>query len=486
MKPHWIRLLLASVLVGLLLLSCSDDDKEQPEIIGSSGGGGSGGATGASAPEIISSGPGSSAGIAPLISSRFDTGGLTVMGSASATVPADRATVVIMLSGAPVGPGPMVTLAQRDRDAIIAAVQPLGIAAADVRFDSDTTYGPFPTVNINVPVGDVQSRGQSIVGAISAIRGAQSSGVRFGVSDCSAAMAPLRKQAFDAAAADAQSFATATGLTVGPATSIYQLPVTSGYGPPTSPCDPDAQLLKSPAGIQSLDANPTVNLDLNLSVTFALGGDAGSATRAPQLTATGSGEVRAKADEAYVLIATTLQGGGPFGPPLLQSRDRQEIIAEIRKLGVDEDDIQVESPGFGAPLLVSVEVEIGKLPQIGRDIAAAVQNVLGSAEQQGVRFTHSNCQAVLDEARKHAMADAKRQAESLAASAGVTLGSVVAVSDGTSPHFGPYPQGLITCSDDITRLVQLGPYSTQLATFDAPAEFTINAVTELSYSIETP
>ena len=486
MKLRRLVLLVALLSLSAISVACSKDKSEKPEIIESRGG--SGESAGGPAPEIITSSPGSTLLLtAPGVTSAGTTPpGLTVTRSASATVPADQAFIVVLLQITPTGPFPTVSLAQRDRDAILAAVQALGVNPDNVVFETSTLYGPFASVNVEVEVSQVKALSQSIVGAISSIRGSQSSGVRYALRDCTAALAPLRKQAFEAAASDAQAFAAAVSLTLGPVAAVSEVPSINAYGPVQDPCNPDSQLSKVPTGILSLDSRPEVKLDVNLSVTYALAGAGAQAPGMAELTAAGAGKVTAKANEAYVLIATSLQGGGPFGPPQLQTRDRDDLIAEIKKLGIKEDDIKIDSAGFGGPVLIYVEVDMKKLPQIGRDIANAVQDVIGSAEQQGVHFTHSNCEAVLEEARKQAVADARRQAESLARSAGVTLGNLLSINEGGNAALGPYAQPPNDCSEDFTQLFQLGPYAAAVVPFDSPAEFTVTSTLLVRYGITGP
>jgi hypothetical protein len=108
--------------VCLFPTACTKDDKDAPEIIESPGGSEASGSSGA-APEIIGRAAGSSTLLPPGVTAATSVSGLTVTGRASGTVPADRASIVVMLQGTPVGPVPVVSLSQRDRDAILAALQ---------------------------------------------------------------------------------------------------------------------------------------------------------------------------------------------------------------------------------------------------------------------------------------------------------------------------------------------------------------------------
>lgn len=85
----------------------------------------------------------------------------------------------------------------------------------------------------------------------------------------------------------------------------------------------------------------------------------------------------------------------------------------------------------------SVTVTVRDLATAGTLIDAALG--AGATSLDGLDFTVADPSAAEEEARKAAMADAKRRATTIAQAAGVTLGAVVAVSEGDRGGPTPYP-----------------------------------------------
>jgi uncharacterized protein YggE len=85
----------------------------------------------------------------------------------------------------------------------------------------------------------------------------------------------------------------------------------------------------------------------------------------------------------------------------------------------------------------SVSVTVRDLSLAGTLIDAALG--AGATSLDGLDFSIADPSAAEEEARKAAMADAKRRATTIAAAAGVTLGPVVGVSEGSGGGPAPYP-----------------------------------------------
>lgn len=130
-----------------------------------------------------------------------------------------------------------------------------------------------------------------------------------------------------------------------------------------------------------------------------------------------------------------------------------EVIQVLRDQGVEEDDIQTtnfavfpefdfsrdnerELRGFRVSNQVSASL---------RDVGAAGALIDAAAQAGGddvlindISFTIDDSQALLDEARELAVADARRKAEQIARLTGVDLGDVIAISE--SSRRAPAPQ----------------------------------------------
>jgi uncharacterized protein YggE len=319
------------------------------------------------------------------------------------------------------------------------------------------------------------------------VLGRAQSGVRFGLSDCGPALMPLRERALAKTREDAEAFAGLASLTLGPIIAASESRMSQFYGPygpaGPDPCNPEAAIPLAgpvPNSLLPFDAAPEVQLDLSMTVTYGLADVEG---RGVGLSATGVGSATARADEAYVIVAIE-QRYGPSGPEPLSRDQRDEVIEKLRDLDIDEDDIEIESPFFSGQMVVSVDVALDRLPDIGEEIVDAVEDVLGRSNVQGVVFSHTNCQAVLAEARKQAFGDASARAEALAGTAGVTLGGLLSIAD-SGPPPSPYGPQEMPCSEDLARRISLGgPYQGDVKPFDAEAVMTVSTTVSAVYAIE--
>jgi uncharacterized protein YggE len=87
-----------------------------------------------------------------------------------------------------------------------------------------------------------------------------------------------------------------------------------------------------------------------------------------------------------------------------------------------------------------VAVKVRKLDSLGQVLDEVVQQ--GANQVQGVSFSVAEPTPLLDDARRKAMADARRKAELYAKEAGVAVGRVLLIQEGT-PHLpGPILSGL--------------------------------------------
>ena len=118
------------------------------------------------------------------------------------------------------------------------------------------------------------------------------------------------------------------------------------------------------------------------------------------LTVTANGSVTVSADEAYVIVIPD-RFYGPEGPERLSHQDRDDVLQNLVDLGIGEDDIEFESGQEYDPEVISVEVQIADLPEIGDLILDAVEDVIRRSERSGVRFSVSgqSCDQALAAAR---------------------------------------------------------------------------------------
>lgn len=165
------------------------------------------------------------------------------------------------------------------------------------------------------------------------------------------------------------------------------------------------------------------------------------------LNVTGSARVEVQPDIAYITIGVQTENADAAEAVAENNRQSQAIIAALTAQGVEEKDIQTrgfnifpqdefdpEGKRIGTRFVVenTVSVTVRELDAIGELLSAAVE--AGANTIRGVQFDLTDKASVIAEARKQAVADAKAQAEELAAAAGVTLGEVQSLS-----YYNAYP-----------------------------------------------
>jgi uncharacterized protein YggE len=197
-----------------------------------------------------------------------------------------------------------------------------------------------------------------------------------------------------------------------------------------------------------------------LGLLLALGA-AGTASADDQpfrrtMTLTGTGEITARPDIAYIDTGVTTQALTAAKALEANTRAMNAIFKGLEAMKIDKDDIQtsqfsvnaiyaqppVRPDGTQEPAKVTgyqvsnqVSVTIRKLDGLGAALDELVQ--LGSNQIGGIRFGIDNPQPMQDAAREAAVADALRKAKLYAGAAGVALGPIVSISE--SGGYAPQP-----------------------------------------------
>jgi uncharacterized protein len=174
------------------------------------------------------------------------------------------------------------------------------------------------------------------------------------------------------------------------------------------------------------------------------------------ISISGHGEVKAVPD-----VASIQMGVSSFAETARAALDAntlamKNMLETLKKAGIDMRDvatsnfsvnprIQYPQDGVGAPKTVgydvnnTVTVVVREIDKLGGVLDAAVSS--GSNTVNGIAFSVSKPEVLLDEARKKAVADARRKADIYAAAGGFALGDIISVSEG-----GGYqpPQPVVT------------------------------------------
>lgn len=173
---------------------------------------------------------------------------------------------------------------------------------------------------------------------------------------------------------------------------------------------------------------------------------------APQdLTVSGTGKAYIKPDIAVVNFGVTTEAIKSQDAVDQNNKKMNVIIAEIKKLGVEEKDIQTTNYNLnpvydwtnrggriftGYSLNQQITVKIRNFDKINGILDSATTN--GATNVGDLQFTVDDMEKIRTEARAKAIAEAKTKAQALANEAGLKLGKLVNVSEG----YNNYPQPL--------------------------------------------
>lgn len=180
-----------------------------------------------------------------------------------------------------------------------------------------------------------------------------------------------------------------------------------------------------------------------------------SALERARLTVEGRGVVEVAPDMAVITLGVTAEGKVAKEVLDLNSQHMEETLRVLADAGIEGRDVQTlnlsfnplwtnrrnggpEAPpeitGFQARNTVSVRVR--DLSRLGLILDAVVS--AGANEFQGLSFGLQSPEETRDEARRRAVADARRKAELYAEATGMDLGSLVSINE-AADQGGPRP-----------------------------------------------
>ena len=226
------------------------------------------------------------------------------------------------------------------------------------------------------------------------------------------------------------------------------------------------------------------------------------------ITVTGEASVTVVPDLATVSLGVMTIGDTAGAALSANSADVQAVMDRLKAAGIDAKDIQTSnqslnpnymtSDGSQAPKIQNytaqnlVTVTVRKLDTTGAVLDAAVKD--GANTLNGLTFGLADQRWAQDKARAAAVADAKAKANLLAAAAGVTLGSIISISEGGQSQ-GPMPMfrmaadsaavpvsgGTLDISASVTmvwNVSQTAPSGTVRCTVDPDTEAWLKALAE--------
>jgi hypothetical protein len=176
----------------------------------------------------------------------------------------------------------------------------------------------------------------------------------------------------------------------------------------------------------------------------------------PTITVHGLGTVEMDPDRARVSIGVETEAAGAREAQVETNRVANGILAAIRTLGIDPDDVQTsrvtlypvyddrraETPSARPTIIAyraanTVSVDLDDLGRIGPVIDAAIE--AGANRIEGVEFGLRDPSEARGRALRAAVADARSRAEAIAGALGVDLGPVIETIElGAGPPPVPY------------------------------------------------
>lgn len=189
----------------------------------------------------------------------------------------------------------------------------------------------------------------------------------------------------------------------------------------------------------------------------------------PSISVSGVGKISAAPDVAEIRVGVVTQGATARDALTANNEAMAALIAELKGRGVATKDVQTtnfsvnprysqpaprlpnQPPVEFVPRIVGydvtnmVQITARDLAKLGVLLDAVVQ--AGANQMHGIQFRIDEPEKLLDQARKRAMADARRKAEILAGEAGVVAGPPLRIQEaGGLPPPQPMPMMARTMS----------------------------------------
>ena len=221
-----------------------------------------------------------------------------------------------------------------------------------------------------------------------------------------------------------------------------------------------------------------------LFLALALAVPAGAEDRA-LITVTGEGVVTAEPDMATVSLGVITNGTTAAEAMAANSVQLGAVLEQLRSSGIEDRDIQTSglslNPNWQQPqgeltsrivgyqAMNQLTVQVRALDRLGAVLDRTIQD--GANTFNGLSFGLADPAPAMNEARKRAVADAVARAKLLTGAAGLTLGPVVSISEGSGiggpvPMFRmaadaaspvPVAPGQISTTAYVTMVFQLNP-----------------------------
>jgi uncharacterized protein YggE len=186
------------------------------------------------------------------------------------------------------------------------------------------------------------------------------------------------------------------------------------------------------------------------------------------VTVSATGSAVAVPDIARLRLGVASDAASARAALALNSETMTKIVAGLKERAIAPADIQTSAltvePVYGKPregeaapiagyrVRNAVEVAVREISRLGETLDALV--TLGVNQIDGLSFEVSQAETLKDEARKEAIANARRRAELFAAAAGAKLGEALAILEDAadqSPRGGFFPRAALSKAVPVER-----------------------------------
>lgn len=178
------------------------------------------------------------------------------------------------------------------------------------------------------------------------------------------------------------------------------------------------------------------------------------------ITVNGSGKATTIPDQAQFCFDVEKQDGTAEGASSANAAAMRDVLDALRKAGVDDNDMQTSSisvsPVYndaGTKVIGYVATNAVCATTSVSDAGSVVDTALkaGADRVDGPNLTKADSTKLYDDALRAAVADARSRAEVLADAAGVKVGEVVSIAEGSAPP-GPIAYDVALASPEQTPI----------------------------------
>ena len=224
---------------------------------------------------------------------------------------------------------------------------------------------------------------------------------------------------------------------------------------------------------------------MSLSVATVNAQPAAERPRPPSITVNGEAAIAAEPDQAQIDIGVTTQARNAPDASRENAERLARVLAEVKKLLGKGDEVKTSGYGLnpqyrypqgGKPEIVGytanniVRIKMAKLDEVGKLIDAAMQ--AGANNINRLLFTLKDEEAARLDALRQASAKAKTKAEAIAASLGLKVLRIAAVTEGERSFQPIYRQAPMARGE---ALAAQAPTPVEPGTVDVRSTVTLTA-----------